>query len=88
MELPVVSTDVGDVSLYLEDYKNGFIVPVNAAKTMADRIRLLIGDESLRKNLGRSARSTVVEQLDIGLCAENHYQVYSQAFDQRERELS
>lgn len=78
MGLPVVSTDVGDVPLYVKNHENGFVVPVRDPESMADRVCLLAKDESLRDLLGRSARTTVVENLDIDACAGKHYEAYCQ----------
>jgi len=76
MELPIVSTDVGDVSVYVLDHKNGFVVPVHDAKLMANRVRHLARDKRLRTSMGCAARATVVEHLNIHVCAERHYDAY------------
>ncbi len=74
----VVSTDVGDVSRFIEDGKNGYIVPVGDASLMSKRVRELIEDIEKRKKFGRLARQTAIEKLDILNCARGHKEAYSQ----------
>lgn len=54
--LPVVSYDCpcGPKDL-IEDGENGFLVPLNDEKTLADRMCRLIEDDKLRKKMGASA---------------------------------
>lgn len=54
--LPVVAYDVpyGPASI-ITDGKDGFVVPDNDAKAFADRMCLLMGDASLRKEMGQAA---------------------------------
>lgn len=42
----------------VNDGQNGFLIPVNDEKTMAEKLCVLMGDESLRKNMGREALLT------------------------------
>jgi glycosyltransferase involved in cell wall biosynthesis len=56
MARPIVSTDVGDVSLHVVDGESGFIVPVGDDAAMADRISRLLDEPDLRACMGRGAR--------------------------------
>ena len=76
MELPIVSTDVGDVPLYVKEGENGFIAPVGDHKALADFVGRLAGDETLRERLGKAARASVADKLDIKVCAEKHLNAY------------
>lgn len=76
MELPIVSTDVGDVPLYVMAGENGFIAPVGDHNALAGFVCKLAADEALRERLGRSARTRVVEELDTRACAEKHLEAY------------
>jgi glycosyltransferase involved in cell wall biosynthesis len=78
MAKPVVTTHVGDVNLYIKDGVNGYIVDVGDAKTMSQRISLLIKDQDLRLRLGTTARETIVDKFNYTLCAEHHMNVFSQ----------
>ncbi len=76
MGKPVVSTDVGDVPLYVQDGYNGFIVNVGDAVALADRLSSLINDKYMSETFGRRAREIAVIQLDVELCAQRHLDAY------------
>nr|WP_319395160.1 glycosyltransferase family 4 protein [uncultured Desulfobacter sp.] len=77
MEKPVVSTDVGDVSTYVKDDENGYIVNVGDAKTISDRLTSLIDNDELRAEFGRKSRKTVKHYLDISISAKQHKKAYT-----------
>lgn len=76
MGCAIVSTDVGDVSEYITDGINGFIVPVGDAKAMADAICVLAEDESLRHEFGKKAREVAVRELDLAVIAKKTADAY------------
>lgn len=76
MEKPVVSTDVGDVSIYVKDGYNGFIVPVGNSKDMAEKITILIKDKKTRDNFGQKSRQIAIHELDVRICAKRHLDAY------------
>jgi glycosyltransferase involved in cell wall biosynthesis len=76
MGKPVVSTDVGDVPLYVRDGYNGFIVDVGDWQNMAGLLGRLAGDVSMRELYGRRAREIAVRELDIKICARRHLEAY------------
>jgi glycosyltransferase involved in cell wall biosynthesis len=51
---PVIVTDVGGLPEVVEDGGCGFVVRRDDASGLADRIALLLGDESLRKQMGEA----------------------------------
>ncbi len=77
MEKPIVSTDVGSVSDFIQNGENGFIVPVKAPEKLAEKIELLIKDKELRKKFSKRVREVAVEKLDIKICAEKHKEFYN-----------
>ena len=78
MEKPVVSTNVGDVRRFIRDGQSGFIVSPADASQLAQKVSILIDDSNLRKRIGKSARATVVRELDIEVCADKHRDFYAQ----------
>ena len=76
MELPIVSTDVGDVPLYVESDESGFVAPVGDHRALADFVCNLLTDDALRERFGKAARAKVSEELDIKVCAERHLDAY------------
>lgn len=63
-ELPVVITDIGDNRRWVEDGKNGFIVPVKDSKSLAKKIIYLLENEDVRTRLGKASRKIIEEKLN------------------------
>jgi glycosyltransferase involved in cell wall biosynthesis len=76
MECAVVSTDVGDVSKYIKNGYNGFVVPVGDVQAMADAIIKFANDTELRRLFGKRAREVACRELDINIIAEKTAEVY------------
>ncbi len=53
---PVIATQVGGLAEAVEDGKNGFLVPVNDAGTLAEKISLLLRDPQLGARMGQYNR--------------------------------
>ncbi len=51
--LPVVGTDSGAMTDYMVEGKTGFIVPIQQPKQLADRLKRLVADQSLRHQMGK-----------------------------------
>ncbi len=76
MEKPVVSTDVGDVPVYIENGINGYIVDVGDSEAMANRIGSLLQDDEKRAVFGQRARRVAAQELDVSKCAARHLEAY------------
>lgn len=59
---PVVGFDVGGVTDWLKDGKNGFVIPVKDTKAFADKIICLFEDSSLGIQMGKVGRSMAIEK--------------------------
>lgn len=59
MALPVIATDITGSNEIIEDGKNGFLVPVQNADALADKMELLYGNPELCKDMGRNGRQLV-----------------------------
>lgn len=78
MEKPVVSTDVGDVPIYVKEGESGFIVDVGDSDAMAERLSRLIKNPTIRQEFGGKAREIAVRELDISRCVERHLAAYQE----------
>ena len=76
MGKPIVSTNVGDVSMYVKDDVNGFIVDVGDVDSVSDRLTSLINSKALRAKFSRYSRKIVKKYLDLPLCTERHHIAY------------
>jgi glycosyltransferase involved in cell wall biosynthesis len=63
-QLAPVVTDIPANRAWIEDGKNGFIVPVNDIKALADRIVHLVRNEHLREEFGRANRRIIQEKAE------------------------
>lgn len=77
--VPVVATNVSDNSYVIPDGKAGFIVPSGDEVALADRLMRLLGNEALRKELGRNARAWVMSEFTGKRLAEKTADVYDEA---------
>lgn len=84
MARPVVSTDVGDVPLFVKENESGVIVPVGDDSAMAAAVSSLVASPEQRKRLGENARQVAIEQLDISNCAALHYAAYAEILRARQ----
>jgi glycosyltransferase involved in cell wall biosynthesis len=78
-ELPVISTDVGAARELITDGENGFVVPVGDWKCMAQRIALLLSNESLRSAMGRESRKIIEERFRAEECFSRVLDIYKDA---------
>ena len=65
MELPVVSTNSGGMAEAIRDNVDGFLVPTRDPVEIADRIKTLLDNCTLRKEMGESGRRHVEEQFSL-----------------------
>lgn len=57
--VPVVATRCGGPDGIITDGKDGFLVPLDDAAAMADRIAVLCMDSQMNQQMGRAARATI-----------------------------
>jgi glycosyltransferase involved in cell wall biosynthesis len=63
-ELPVVITEDPDNRDWVTDGHNGFIVPVKSPEKLAEKMNVLLENESLRKEFGKRNRKVILERND------------------------
>ena len=63
-QIPVVSTDVGDVQKYITDGLNGFIVPIGDVIKMTEKIITLVDDKELRCKMGKAGSITAKQSFN------------------------
>jgi len=56
---PVVATDTGGVREVVSENKTGFLVPPGDIKAMAEKVKILLNDKSLRLKMGDNAHSSL-----------------------------
>ena len=77
MAKPIVSTNVGDVPLYVRSGHNGYIVDVGDWGTFEECLAKLAADKKSRFEFGQRSRQIAAGKLDISNCAKLHLRAYS-----------
>jgi len=81
-ELPVVITDDPDNRDWVENGINGFIVPVKSPEKIAEKINVLLGDETLRKDFGKRNRAIILERNDYNREMGKMEQIYQEIIEE------
>ena len=56
---PVVATDTGGIREVVFENKTGFLAPLGDVKAMAEKVKILLNDKSLRLKMGDNAHSSL-----------------------------
>ncbi|BCR05798.1 mannosyltransferase [Desulfuromonas versatilis] len=64
-QIPVVSTRCTDMSSFLMDGKNGFVVDRGDVKNLVYRVKMLLIDGNIRKKMGKFGRVVVEEKFNL-----------------------
>ena len=86
MGKPIVSTDVGDVSLYIENKKSGFVVPTRDARQIAECVEYFLKNTNEAQKMGQLARKVAKKNFDVCVIARLHAEAYSSLIKQKEHE--
>jgi glycosyltransferase involved in cell wall biosynthesis len=82
-EVPPVATDVGSVAQLVADGEDGFVVPPNDAKAIADQALTLLDDPALRARLAAAGRRKVEVQYSLKRVADVHAEAMRSALTHR-----
>ena len=74
--LPIVTTDVPGCREVVEEGVNGFLVPVQQPKPLADALELLIKNENLRHRMGIASRIQAEEEFGIDRVVSETFSLY------------
>ena len=77
--LPVVATDVGENSNYIEHGVSGWLVPADDSEAFVNAVALLLKDLQLRTRLGKGARQRILDEFRWSNLAERAEQAYLRA---------
>ncbi len=76
MEKAIISTNVGDVRIFIKNGVNGFLIKVGDADHLANRIIKLMRNSKLRYIFGKSVRKVAKSKLDLKICSSLHLKAY------------
>jgi glycosyltransferase involved in cell wall biosynthesis len=81
MEIPVVSTDVGDVSRFIKNGYNGYIAKIKNEYSLAGNVSKLINNCEESKVFGKRSREIVLKSFDTPIIAKKHVQAYTYIYN-------
>jgi glycosyltransferase involved in cell wall biosynthesis len=81
--LPVIATPVGGIGEIVRHGETGWLVPPNDASALAEALRHLRADPSLRRQLGEAAQTFVREHHSVSALIERILQVYAVVMSER-----
>lgn len=74
--VPVIGSRVGGIPDFLEDHQTGLFCDPDQPQDIAEKIKLILEDESLRKNIVKKARALVEEKYDWNKIAGEYRRLY------------
>lgn len=81
--LPIVTTNQGAIAETIQDGLNGFIVPPRDANALAEKIVILLQNESLRQKMGEAGRSRFSNMYTLENWLERMDQVFTQVLEKK-----
>jgi glycosyltransferase involved in cell wall biosynthesis len=76
--LPIVTTDAPGCRETVPDGRNGILVPVQDAKSLADALQQLLTDARLRMTMGKESRALAERSFSIENVLEQHFRIYDE----------
>ncbi|WP_201765750.1 glycosyltransferase family 4 protein [Treponema primitia] len=74
---PIITTNsIGCKDTVIDGY-NGYLVPIKNSKILAEKIKLLIDDKSLRKTMGENSRKLAEINFSLKSVIETHLEIYN-----------
>lgn len=85
---PVVAFDCGAIREWLIDGETGFVVPHRDVGAMADRIDVLLSNDTLRQTMGQRARQIACRQFSTGGHVDRLLDIYDEVRRERAGSLT
>ena len=76
--IPIVSTRCGGPEGIIMDGKDGFLVGLDDAIAMADRVGCLLSDVDLNRSMGVAARETILQRYDTAVAGQAFLRIYEE----------
>jgi glycosyltransferase involved in cell wall biosynthesis len=74
--IPAVAWDVGGVKEVILHGKTGMVTPCRDENTFLEAVNILVGDEGMRRRMGKAARDFCLERFDIKRSAREHIKLF------------
>lgn len=80
--IPVLSSELPGVNAYIQDGRNGFVVPANETKPMGELVLRLMENEALRKFIGLELKRFVAQNYSVEKVSAEYAKLF---FDRNEQ---
>jgi len=86
--LPVINTDTGDIRLWIDDNKGGFIVPTKDYKSISDKIIYLLEHEEMCHKFSMLNRLTIENRNNVYIEMKNMETIYKNVVERHKDQCS
>ena len=83
MARPVVATTIGGIPEVVQDGVTGLLVPPRDAEVLAEKIRAILDDSALAKNLGQAARAHIERGYSLDAMGARLLRLYEKLAEQK-----
>ncbi|WP_019907389.1 glycosyltransferase [Thermoanaerobacter indiensis] len=77
----VIASDIGGLREIIVDGYNGFLVPDKNPEAIAEKIKYIILNPELSKEIGQNARKTVEEKFSTEIAIKKYYNIYKKTIE-------
>jgi glycosyltransferase involved in cell wall biosynthesis len=81
----VIASRVGGLVEFIDDQIDGFLVPSESPKVLAETIKRVANDADLRRRIGERARAKIEMRFSVEAATERAFKLYSELIAQRGR---
>ena len=76
--IPVIGTNAGGIPEMIEDGKDGYVLPVDDAETMSQRMEVLLNEKERCVEMGSAGREKVKKLNNPSRIADEHLEFYTE----------
>ena len=77
MELPIISTNVGDLKKFIKNDKNGYLVKKDDFKNISKKINYLMLNKKKMRKFGKINRKLVVNNFSVDIISKKTINFYN-----------
>lgn len=83
--IPVISTRSGGPDGIITEGQDGFLVDLEDAQALADRLTRLLADEALNRRMGQAARGTILQRYETDVTGQAFLDIYEELLSRYQR---
>jgi glycosyltransferase involved in cell wall biosynthesis len=83
--LPIIATNTGGTAETVTEGVNGYIIEMESAQSIVDKVEILFNDYQLEKKMSQASRA-LAEKMSWGNIAQEYYALYSEILDNNKKQ--